>query len=100
MVNIITLSLWSTSTTSRLSFLHHVLGGIVSLVARVPILPVDEVTTDFMQTSSTRWSWSPEQWYGTKIESSYGGNVVLPRRFPRYFWTAKTGYRRQEYCRY
>ena len=27
------------------SFLHHVLGGIVSLVARV--LPVDEVTTDF-----------------------------------------------------
>ena len=29
------------------SFLHPVLGGIVSLVARVPILPVDEVTTDF-----------------------------------------------------
>ena len=43
--------------------LHPVLGGIVCLVARVAILPGDEVTADYMYEVEGAQDWYVEQYY-------------------------------------
>ena len=43
--------------------LHPVLGGIVCLVARVPILPGDEVTADYKYELEIAPDWYVEQYY-------------------------------------
>ena len=65
--------LFLTHNTEYDTVLHPVLGGIVCLVARVPILPGDEVTADYLYELEDAQDWYVEQYYRAHSSPSQSG---------------------------